>query len=153
MYFKKMFVIFAVLFFVFFMAACYLPNKPDLPEKSYDQVEFMYQRTMPIISPNNPDPSGMTVWHERFGGGNPSCWSSIGPDQWVCSMRLDYDQVPYHIYLIDGKVISEYVSIARTIFARIHGQNDWIQLITIERHSSDEEAKFILDKNGIHATF
>jgi len=127
------------------------PTTPDVTYRTQDIVEFMYQRTLSIISPNNPDPNGMSIWHDEYGGFSPNDWHSIGLNQWMCSQNLKYNQSPYFVNLVDGKTCIKWTQVARTIFARIKGQSNWMELISIEPDpEGGERAKFLLYHNVIN---
>jgi hypothetical protein len=115
------------------------------PEKTDDMIEFMYRRDLPIITPNNPDTKGCSIWNDVYGGLILD-WTQISQNQWTCSVGLRYDKSPYYIFTVDGKVITGYSSVAKTFFARVKGQADWIQLTTIEPNLrlTGEWAKFYL---------
>lgn len=143
-----------VLMLIFVLAACYLPNAPDVPEKSYDTVEFKYQRVLPIINPSGLDPS-WAMWVERLSngstpGGNLSEWHLTDSDQWQCWGVMDYSQYCHYVWTGDGKVRFSGAT-ATKFYARIQGQQNWIELPVEQNGLVDGEwAKFFIDKNGIH---
>ena len=134
-----------------FVSSCKLINGPsDTNSRTNDEVEFMYMRTLPIIDPNGFYTDRMFVWSSQWAG--TVFLSSIESDQLTGSIVLDYNsQVPYYAFLIETKVTKDYIGVARTIFARIKSQSNWIQLTNIEQNSQagGEWVKFFLDKNGI----
>ena len=142
------------LFLARFVTGCKNIFGPSDPAstKTEDVIEFMYERTLPIISPNESDTKGCNIWSYVFAGFTIYWEQQVAPNQWTCQQALKYTSSPYYFYLIDGKVISEYTHIARTVFARIRGQANWIQLTAIENNFQveGEWTKFLLDKNGIH---
>lgn len=143
---KKILIFLVMLVFV--LAAC--KESPEIPEKTYDTVEFMYQRVKPIIHPEWNDPSCFMIWRNNGGGMNLRL-TLTGHDEWRAEGTLDYtsSQNPYYIWVDDQKV-KEW---AEDIFARIKGQQEWIKLTLIKpngNHPLGEWAVFCLDKNGIY---
>jgi hypothetical protein len=144
---KKILAIFLVMLF---FAACNLGTGPDT-ERSYDIVEFLYQRVAPIINPAGNDPDCFMIEYSQIGGRNIYI-TQTGYDQWRGEMMLDYNinsQNPYYIWVGDSKTME----CARDIFARVKGQQDWIKLTLIEpngRIPGIDWAVFCLNKNGIY---
>lgn len=128
------------------------PSDP-IPGKSYDTVEFMYQRFFDIINPTGTDPN-LAMWGERFSdgtvtGGNLSEWRSTESDQWQGWQVMYYSQFPHYVWTGDGKVRPG-TAIATKFFARIQGKQNWIEL-SVEQNGlvGGEWARFFIDKNGI----
>lgn len=143
-----------VVFCVPVFQTCKSPSSPE-PIKTSDILEFMYERVLPIIAPEYPDPDGFTIFNDDGGGRNPHNWHKIAENKWMAEDELKYTGSQYRIWLSDWKATGTYVPIARKIFARIKGQ-EWIELVTVGPlydGSEGEEAEFILDAKGIHSIF
>jgi hypothetical protein len=139
------------LFIAQFIPGCkniFAPD-PTPPGKSYDTVEFMYQRVLPIINPSAPDPTG-AMWGEGFSGsitgGKLSDWCSTGLNEWQGWGVMNYSQYGHYVWTGDGKV-RPYGAIATKFFARIQGQQNWIELPVEQNGLVDGEwAKFLFNK-------
>ena len=146
---KKMLI---VLILMAFFVGCKLFNGPSDPGKSYDTVEFMYQRVLPIVNPSGPDPS-WAMWGEGFSGsitgGNLSEWHSTGLNEWQGWGVMNYSQYGHYVWTGDGKVRFS-GGTATKFFVRIQGQQNWIELPVEQNGLGEGEwAKFFIDKNGI----
>lgn len=141
------------LYLASFLPSCKSPNGPE-PIKSSDFLEFMYERVLSIIAPNNEDPDGFTIFNDDGGGRNPHNWHKITENKWMAEDELKYTGSQYMIWLSDPKVNSTYASIGRRISVRIKGQ-EWIELTCIKPnpYRDGELAEFILDTKGIHSIF
>lgn len=152
---RKIFLIcFACATFLLVSPSCKSPSSPK-PIKSSDFLEFLYERVLPIIAPEYPDPDGFCIFNDDGGGRNPHNWHKIAENKWMAEDELKYTGSQYRIWLSDWKVTGTYVPIARKISARIKGQ-EWIELVTkkpLYDGSEGEEAEFILDAKGIHSIF
>jgi hypothetical protein len=154
---KNVFLIFLVCFacitFLLVSPSCKSPSSPE-PIKTSDILEFMYERVLPIIFPEYPDPDGFTIFNDDGGGRNPHNWHKIAENKWMAEDELKYTGSQYMIWLNDPKVTGVYVPIARKISARIKGQ-EWIELTCIKPNlfEDGEQAEFILDAKGIHTIF
>jgi len=131
--------------------SCKTLTGPDKPEVTWGEVEFMYERVMPIIAPNDSDPKGFAYFHIVYGGGNPYNWQSAGKDKWTAEAALNYSLSPYRIWTIDAKVTSEYIKVARKISARPKGTSYWIELTCIVENpaNGDMVAQFIFHNGQI----
>ena len=123
-------------------------NKP--PTKDRDTVEFMYERVLPVISPQSEDPSELQLFNEDYGGKTLKL-TKTAANQWTVEAEVKYSGGQYIVFLIDPKVIKEYTHIARKIYIRIKGKSDWIELTCIRPNtfSTGEQAEFIIDARGI----
>lgn len=135
-------------FLLLFLVAC-----KDIPfEKTYDIYEFMYQRVMPIVNPEGNDPRYLMVDYIKIGGKNVHL-KQTGDNEWMGETILDYNissQNPYYVRPCDDKV----GAVAKDVFIRIKGQQDWIKLTLLKLHEEVSgiywAAVFCLDKNGIY---
>lgn len=148
---KNILKIMSVLMMLFVLAACYLPNEPDVPEKSYDTVEFMYVRVLQVIHPEMSGTKGSTISSDEFGGINMPPWTSVGVDKWQVEQLLYYSKRAYHIYTIDMKVTDGYVAVAEDFYAKVKGTQEWKKLPVSENGEMiGKWANFYFDSNGIH---
>jgi hypothetical protein len=129
------------------------PFIPD-PTPTEDMIEIKYVRTQPIINPNGADPSyvswctyGLTS-DGRPSGGDPMNLGSTGPNEWQCQRRFESCLSPYYIWTGDAKVRSS-GSTARTFYARVRGQQNWIELPVEPNElvtTGGEWAKFVFNR-------
>ena len=145
---KKISIIFLVMLFLVLATAC---NLITGPEKSFDTVEFMFQRVAPIIDPRGQDPDYLMIRYSQIGGKNIKL-TSTEYNQWRGETMLDYNinsENPYYIWAGDSKTME----CARNIFVRIKGQQNWILLTCIKPNGvvpGIEWAVFCLGKDGIY---
>jgi len=158
---RKMLIFLFGLMFCMFIQTCKSPNSPEpippippippKPIKTSDVLEFMYERTLPIIDNSEPDPQGLGVWSDEF-----STWTNLGVtylgnDRWMTEeITLSYSKFPYYAYTIDYKVVFD-TAVAETIYARIKGSSAWVKLTNVENvpYRRGKWAKFYLDSEGI----
>lgn len=149
-----------MLLLIFSLSSCDNLGRSVIGEDDPDPIsgwfEILYERVLPIVNPDSPDPTDgkASTYHSIYGGRNSSRWVQDGEDKWTATVFLRYDSKhPYFIWLIDRKVEETYGhQIARKIFMRPEGSTEWIELLCIEKHGlgvEGEWAKFIADKNGI----
>jgi hypothetical protein len=110
----------------------------------------MYERVLPVISPQSEDPSELQLFNEDYGGKTLKL-TKTAANQWTVEAEVKYSGGQYIVFLIDPKVIKEYTHIARKIYIRIKGKSDWIELTCIRPNtfSTGEQAEFIIDARGI----
>jgi len=147
--------VFLICFLLFFVACNFEdcnPNGPDDPSKIQDIVEFMYQRTLPIVDNDATGPKGFSIWNTG-GGRTIKRLTYLGNDQWVGAKALPYNKRdPYWICTIDMKVTGAYEAVAETFYARIQGTSEWTELTCIgpdPNGTGGLAAKFYLDDKGI----
>jgi hypothetical protein len=111
----------------------------------------MYERVLPVITPSQDDPGGLSLFHWDYGG-KVFELTKIAENKWVAEAEVRYNAGQYMVFVVDRKVVKEYSEIARKISARIKGQ-EWIELTHITSTDDGEQAEFVLDASGIHAIF
>jgi hypothetical protein len=146
--FEKLILVVLLGFVLIFMGAC---KKSSEIERNSDMVEFMYVRIYPVISPENNDPTAISVFNTRYGGRNFRFTEKISENQWVTTGEIEYGGGIYMVFLVDAKVTKKYDIIARKIFIRISGATEWIELTCIRPNFSGdgEQAEFLINKEGI----
>ena len=150
---KIFLVCFACITFLLVSPGCKNLLGPDQPSKTHDIVEFMYERTLPIVDNNSTDTKGFSIWNKDLGGKTVTQLTYLGNDQWMGEAYLFYSTAPYWIYTVDGKVMGDvWGYVAETFYARIQGSSEWVKLTCIEVEPTVIEglaAKFYLDDKGI----
>jgi len=152
---KKVLIVALMFWGIMFFPGCknfFGPSDPPTTKYS-DIVEFMYERTKPVLDNNSTDPTGFTIWNTG-GGWTIKRLTYLGNDQWVGAKTLPYNKRdPYWINTVDLKVTGGvWGYVAETFYARVQGSSEWIQLTCIEVGSYPIEglaAKFYLDDKGI----
>lgn len=128
--------------------------------KTYDTVEIMYERVLPDLCPSGmcagvQDPSSFSVYNYDHGGHNSHSWQQIAENKWTGVVDLPYSNSPNMVSLIDQKVIKEYTHIGRKFYARIRGQDQWLELtrVTPYFNGDGEQAEFVLKAGVIITNF
>lgn len=152
--FKPLLAIFIVMLIGSFYGNCKkTPNEPETPKKIDGTFEIIYERVLPIISPNNPDTWGIaSIWHPSLGGRNSGNGVYLGDNKWKSDVYLTFSRTAYSIYFIDMKVTKEYEGVARKISMRLKGKSEWTELVCIVTNPNHEgeAAEFIADNLGVH---
>lgn len=148
---KRMFIFMLALVLAVFFQGCKSPVGPDGDGgQTEGTIEILYERVLPIIWPEQPNPTAFSVFSDTFGGKTEK-WVSGGGDRWQGEVTLHFGY--WCAFVCDFKVTpTTSESVARKISARIKGQSEWIELTNIQPHynTGGEWAFFLLDKNGIH---
>ena len=154
---------FVVILFVFVAGFGLFSCKSDLVHgngegRTYDTIEIMYERVLPDLCPSGmcmgvQDPSGFSVYSYDHGGHSGHSWQQIAENKWTGVVDLPYSNSPNMVTVMDQKVVKEYVFTGRRIYARIRGQDQWVELtrVTPQFDGYGEQAEFIL-KAGIIIT-
>ena len=156
----KNYVVVALFAFAAFMVvSCKSDSANGGEGKTYDTVEIMYERVLPVLCPygclGGQDPSGFTVYSYDHGGHSGHSWQQVSENKWMGVVDLPYSNSPNMVFIMDQKVVKEYVFTGRRIYARIRGQDQWIELtrITPQFDGYGEQAEFILKAGVIITNF
>lgn len=149
--FKKLILVVLFGFMAFFMVAC---QKNSEIERNRDVVEILYERVLPVVSPQYDDPTSFLVFSYDHGGHTPSC-KKIDENKWIASVDLPYSNSSNMVSVLDAKIVKSYISTGRRFYVRIRGQDQWIELtrITPHSHGDGEQAEFILNAGVICVNF
>ena len=125
--------------------------------KTYDTIEIMYERVLPVLCPygciGSQDPDGFFVYNYDHGGHNSHSWQQIAENKWTGIVDLPYSNSPNMVSVVDQKVVKEFAYTGRKIYARIRGQDQWIEItrVTPDFQNNGEQAEFVL-KAGVIVT-
>jgi len=147
-----------VVLFVFVAGFGFVSCKSDLirgENREADTVEILYERVLPVVSPQYDDPTGLGIFSNNYGGF--SCrLEKVGENKWMGSIDLRYTKMPYMVFVMDARVFRDgYVYTGRKFFVRIRGQDQWIELTRVVPiyDGEGEQAEFILNAGVIIANF
>ena len=155
----KNYVVVALFAFAAFMVvSCKSDSANGGEGKTYDTIEIMYERVLPDLCPaylcmGVRDPSGFSVYSYDHGGHSGHSWQQIAENKWTGVVDLPYSNSPNMVTIMDQKVVKEFAYTGRRIYARIRGQDQWLELtrVTPYFNGAGEQAEFIL-KAGIIIT-
>jgi len=147
-----------VVLFVFVAGFGFVSCKSDLirgENREADTVEILYERVLPVVSPQYDDPTGLGIFSNNYGG--LGCrLEKVGENKWMGSIDLRYTKMPYMVFVLDGKIVKSFAYTGRKLSVRIRGQDQWIELTRVVPFYYDgagEQAEFILNAGVIIANF
>ena len=154
-----------VVLFAFVVGFGFVSCKSDIfgggeEEKTRDVVEIMYERVLPDLCPSGMcmgirDPDAITVYNYDHGGHTTHSWQQVSENKWMGVVDLPYSNSPNMVTVMDQRVVKEYVFTGRRIYARIRGQDQWMELtrVTPQFDGYGEQAEFILKAGVIITNF
>ena len=154
-----------VVLFVFVVGFGFVSCKSDIfgggeEEKTRDVVEIMYERVLPDLCPLGmcmgvQEPSGFSVYSYDHGGHSGHSWQQVSENKWTGVVDLPYSNSPNMVTIMDQKVVKEFAYTGRRIYARIRGQDQWLELtrVTPYFNGAGEQAEFILKAGVIIVKF
>ena len=157
----KNFMVMALFAFAAFMVvSCKSDSANGGEGKTYDTIEIMYERVLPDLCPaylcmGVRDPSGFSVYSYDHGGHSGHSWQQIAENKWTGVVDLPYSNSPNMVTIMDQKVVKEFAYTGRRIYARIRGQDQWLELtrVTPYFNGAGEQAEFILKAGVIIVNF
>ena len=154
----KNYVVVALFAFAAFMVvSCKSDSANGGEGKTYDTIEIMYERVLPVLCPygciGSQDPAGFSVYSYDHGGHSSHSWQQVSENKWVGVVDLPYSNSPNMVYVMDQKVVREFAYTGRKFYARIRGQDQWIELTRVVPFydGTGEQSEFIL-KGGVIIT-
>ena len=148
-----------VVMFVLVVGFGFVSCKSDLV-KTYDTIEIMYERVLPDLCPSGicvgvQDPAGFSVYSYDHGGHSSHSWQQVSENKWVGVVDLPYSNSPNMVFIADQKGVKEFSYTGRKFYARIRGQDQWIELIRVtpQFDGYGEQAEFILKAGVIITNF
>ena len=143
-------------FAAFMVVSCKSDSANGGEGKTYDTIEIMYERVLPDLCPNCyrlGDPVGFSVYNYDHGGHNSHSWQKVAENKWMGVVELPYSNSPNMVAVFDDRVVRELAHTGRRIYARIRGQDQWLELtrVTPYFNGPGEQAEFVL-KAGVIVT-
>ena len=121
------------------------PGEPPMPRR----YEILYERVLPIISPEQPDPTGnsFTTWNPKLKGRNSNGMIQIDTNKWMAEIVLEDSATEYYIWLNDKKVVQvnwgEAIPVvAERISMRLKGETSWVELKCVEKNGITTDGKW-----------
>ena len=99
------------------------------------------------------DPDGFFVYNYDHGGHNSHSWQQVSENKWMGVVDLPYSNSPNMVAVFDDRVVRELAHTGRKFYARIRGQDQWLELtrVTPFFDGPGEQAEFVL-KAGVIVT-
>ena len=145
-------------FAAFMVVSCKSDSANGGEGKTYDTIEIMYERVLPDLCPNCysiQDPGSFTVYSYDHGGHNSHSWQKVAENKWMGAVDLPYGNSPNMVAVFDDRVVKKLAYTGRKLYARIRGQDQWIELIRVTPYfnGDGEQAEFILKAGVIITNF